>query len=144
MTADFKVYNVYLNENGEETRTFVGDIRDVQTFRVKDLGGLSAERLRKLSRGRFDGTITAFPDEKKEVPMPPNAPRFLNRVRLLQLLALSPYSIDHSSASVSSTSCALPCLIETLAILIRDLGSFVAYLAPKLGNLWQHAKQASH
>ena len=87
VTADFKVYNVYLNEYGEETRKFVGDIRDVQTFKVKDLGGLSADNLRKLSRGRFNGTVTAFPDEKKEVPMPPNAPKFLDRVRLLHLLA---------------------------------------------------------
>ena len=130
------MYNVYLNENGEETRKFVGDIRDVQTFRVKDLGGLSAERLRKLSRGRFDGTITAFPDEKKEVPMPPNAPRFLNRVRLLQLLALCPYFVHSSSANLSSTSCALPCIAETLTVLIQDLGSFVVNLAPSLENFW--------
>lgn len=80
VTADFKVYNVYLDEYGEEQRKYVGDIRDVQSISVKDFGGLSAERLQQISKGRFDGTMTVFPDEKKEVPMPPNAPRYLNKV----------------------------------------------------------------
>ena len=144
MTADFKVYNVYLNENGEETRTFVGDIRDVQTFRVKDLGGLSAERLRKLSRGRFDGTITAFPDEKKEVPMPPNAPRFLNRVRLLQAPCVVPSSCPLLICKCLTHLLCIAMHSWTLSCLIRNLGSFAVYLAPSLENLWRHAKQASH
>ena len=76
VTADFKVYNVYLDGYGEEQRKYVGDIRDAQTFKVKDLGGLSRERLQEISQGRFDGTVTVFPDEKKEVPMPPSAPLF--------------------------------------------------------------------
>ncbi|CAL5219413.1 g1241 [Coccomyxa viridis] len=76
VTADYKVYNVYLDDYGEEQRKYVGDIRDVQSISVKDFGGLSAERLQQLSKGRFNGAVTVFPDEKREIPMPPNAPRF--------------------------------------------------------------------
>ena len=48
---------------------------------VKDLGGVSVERLKELSDGRFDGTITAFPDDNSDIPMPPGAPKYRRKVR---------------------------------------------------------------
>ena len=74
------MYNVYLDGYGEEQRKYVGDIRDVRSISVKDFGGLSAERLQQVSKGRFRGALTVFPDEKKEVPLPPNAPEFQRKV----------------------------------------------------------------
>ena len=85
MTADFKVFNVYLDGYGEEQRKYVGDIRDVQSISVKDFGGVSAERLQQISKGRFNGAVTVFPDEKREVPMAPNAPNFRRKVSLFSL-----------------------------------------------------------
>ena len=67
----------------------MGDIRDVRSISVKDFGGLSAERLQQLSKGRFNGAVTVFPDEKREVPMPPNAPRFPRKASPLYLIALA-------------------------------------------------------
>lgn len=80
MTYDNKVYNVFLDKNGEEQRRYVGDIRDVRSFKVKDLGGISVERLQRASKGRFDGTVTAFPDDKYAIPLPPNTPLYKNKV----------------------------------------------------------------
>lgn len=80
MTWDNKVYNVFLDKNGEEQRRYVGDIRDVRSFRVKDLGGISVERLQRASKGRFDGTVTAFPDDNNDIPLPPNTPLYKNKV----------------------------------------------------------------
>lgn len=78
---------MYLDSYGEEQRKYVGDIRDVRSISVKDFGGLSAERLQEVSKGRFRGAVTVFPDEKKEVPLPPNAPSFQKIVS--PLLALT-------------------------------------------------------
>ena len=68
----------------------MGDIRDVRSISVKDFGGVPAERLQQLSKGRFNGAVTVFPDEKKEVEMPPNAPRILRKARLFYLRPLAP------------------------------------------------------
>ena len=38
VTADNKTYNVYLDDMGEEQRHYVGDIRDVRTFKVHPAG----------------------------------------------------------------------------------------------------------
>ena len=76
---------MYLDGYGEEQRKYVGDIRDVQSISVKDFGGVSAERLQQISKGRFNGAVTVFPDEKREVPMPPNAPNFRRKVSLFSL-----------------------------------------------------------
>ena len=84
------MYNVYLDDYGEEQRKYVGDIRDVQSISVKDFGGLSAERLQQLSKGRFNGAVTVFPDEKREIPMPPNAPRFPRKASLSYLRTSAP------------------------------------------------------
>ncbi len=80
VTWDNKVYNVFLDKNGEEQRRYVGDIRDVRTFRVKDLGGISVERLQRASKGRFDGSLTAFPDDNYDLPLPPNTPLYQRKV----------------------------------------------------------------
>ncbi|EIE25318.1 hypothetical protein COCSUDRAFT_61541 [Coccomyxa subellipsoidea C-169] len=79
VTWDNKVYNVFLDKNGEEQRRYVGDIRDVRSFRVKDLGGISVDRLQRASKGRFDGTVTAFPDDNNDIPLPPNTPLYKNK-----------------------------------------------------------------
>ena len=43
---------------------------------MKDLGGIPVETLQKASDGRFDGTVTAFPDDNAGVPLPPNTPQY--------------------------------------------------------------------
>lgn len=101
VTWDNKVYNVYLDRNGEEQRRYVGDIRDVGTFKVKDMGGISVERLQRASRGRFDGTITAFPDDNTDIPLPPNAPLYRKKVWR---------HLDHADRAAQNVSCdALEC-----------------------------------
>ena len=49
---------------------------------VTDLGGISVETLQKASDGRFDGTITAFPDDNAGIPLPPNAPMYKRKARV--------------------------------------------------------------
>ncbi len=103
VTADFKVYNIFLDRDGEEQRKYVGDIRDLRTISVKDFGGLSAERLREISQGRFNGQVTVFPDEKKEVPMPPTAPQYLKKA---STQSAEQSSSEHLSSAKSSSHCA--------------------------------------
>ena len=118
VTADFKVYNMYLDQNGEEQRKYVGDIRDLRTISVKDFGGLSAERLKEISEGRFNGQVTVFPDEKKEVPMPPTAPQYRKKAstQSAQQSSQGYLCSAESAAHALFLSASLPCKLQLLCV----------------------------
>jgi hypothetical protein len=75
------MYNVYIDRNEQEQRVYVGDIHDLATFKLKSIGGISVDDLERASNGRFNGVITAFPDENYDVPLPPDVPLYLNKVQ---------------------------------------------------------------
>ncbi|KAK9842037.1 hypothetical protein WJX81_005422 [Elliptochloris bilobata] len=70
-----QIFNVYLGSDGEPRRVKVGDLRDLGTVRVTDLGGIPVSNLQSASRARRRSAITAFPDpDAGGVVLPPNTP----------------------------------------------------------------------
>lgn len=68
---------------------YIGDMRDLGTFKLKSLGGIPVEELQRASKGRFDPTITAFPDDNYNIPLPPTAPLYRNKVPHRLFIAMS-------------------------------------------------------
>ena len=62
---------------------------------------MSLDTLQKLSSGRFDGTITAFPDDNSDIPMPLGAPKYRRKVWAVSWNALNVSKSDvHSVAGL--------------------------------------------
>lgn len=54
------MYNLFDDGSGERQTVFVGTFQQLKTQKIKELGGIPVERLRKAFGEAFDGTVTGF------------------------------------------------------------------------------------
>ena len=75
------MYNLYIDTEGEQQRALVGNIKDLRSVKVKDIGGIPIERLQahyEIQRNRAGKKDSGFPDhfmgfpEASDVPLPPD------------------------------------------------------------------------
>ena len=97
VTSDDKVYNLFEDESGERQRVFVGTFQDLKSQKIKQLGGIPVEKLRKAFGESFDGTVTGF-----DVPALRNAPGKKDFVRLPNL------RFDSNAVALNSLHVACP------------------------------------
>lgn len=77
-----EMYNEYMDvESGEVRQAYVGNLKDVRSVRVREIGGIRMEELRKSVQGFKGGDVIGFPRAVSpegslswDSVMPPNAP----------------------------------------------------------------------
>ena len=86
------MYNLFIDGDGQEQRTKVGNLSDLRTFNVDRVGGIPVEDLQVAAEGRDrmyrPGRLTAFPDNTP-VPLPPGAPANITKVRMRSSASLA-------------------------------------------------------
>lgn len=77
------MFNTWADTRGEVQRAYVGNIRDLREFSVKEIGGVPVEQLAEGIEGLRDGRMTAFvkkADRRYEPDyLPKNAPAIVSR-----------------------------------------------------------------
>lgn len=76
-----EMYNFYLDTEGEKQTSLVGNINDLRSIKVKEIGGVPIEKLQahyEIQRDRAGKMDGGFPDhvvgfpQKSSVPLPPH------------------------------------------------------------------------
>ncbi len=87
------MYNLFLDRDGEPNQIKVGNVQDLSTVNVKDIGGIPAQSLAaavgERNKGMAGGKMMVFPDfprenaspeEMQKYTLPPTAPAFPSKV----------------------------------------------------------------
>ena len=87
------MYNLFIDRDGEPNQIKVGNIQDLSTVPVKDIGGIPAESLAaavgERDAGMSGGKMMVFPDfprkdatpeEMQKYTLPPTAPAYPSKV----------------------------------------------------------------
>lgn len=91
-------FNEYMDAQGDVQRVFVGNLKDIQSVKVTEIGGISVNELRSSIKGFKGGRVIGFPKVADgnglswDTVMPPNAP--LRRSRNGELLSAPPMLED--------------------------------------------------
>lgn len=81
VTMDGEMFNLYIDTEGEQQKALVGNIKDLQSIKVKEIGGVPIEKLQaqyEAQRDRAGAMDNGFPDyivgfpEESSVPLPPD------------------------------------------------------------------------
>ncbi len=95
-----ELYNFYTDTNGEQQTALLGNVKDLRSIKVKEIGGVPIEKLQahyEIQRnraGKKDGgmpdRIIGFPDQTR-VPLPPDTVKVykVRKVFVLPLKALA-------------------------------------------------------
>lgn len=79
------MYNEFVDANGKVQQAFVGNLADLRSLKVKEIGGVDIKDLQKSVKGFRGGRIVGFPKAADpnspswEDVLPPNAPAGVNR-----------------------------------------------------------------
>lgn len=80
VTMNGDMYNLYIDTEGEQQKALVGNVKDLRSIKVKDIGGIPIEKLQahyEIQRNRAGKKDNGFPDrfmgfpEESRVPLPP-------------------------------------------------------------------------
>ena len=75
-----EMYNKFVDEDGSVQQAYVGNIGDIRSIKVAEIGGVSVEELQRSVKGFKSGRVVGFPQlpdpnaPSWENLMPPNAP----------------------------------------------------------------------
>lgn len=107
-------FNEYVDQDGQVQQVYVGNLKDIQSVKVSEIGGISVEELRRSIKGFKGGQVVGFPKlpGREELTwenlMPPNAPTMRNRngdiVKVPPMLEEFEIELDPKSGKEKSPS----------------------------------------